>query len=116
MSLATCEQSKWRPARRQPEFFEYFFTKKYKQTLPLKQEKLTGHREIKARILPPLSRFALKPFGHSLGNINVPSSQAMLTRIAPSVGGAQLFEKPSALVNIYSFAFARSLIFAVVVF
>ena len=66
MSLATCEQSTWRPARRQPEFFasrnsaalgiaqtsfssalictsfEYFFTKKYKQTLPLKQEKLTG--------------------------------------------------------------------------
>ena len=34
----------------------------------------------------------------------------MLTRIAPSVGGAQLFEKTSPLVNIYSFAF-RSLCF-----
>ena len=48
--LVTPEQSKWRPARRQPEFFEYFFTKKYKQTLPLKQEKLPGHRGIKVHI------------------------------------------------------------------
>ena len=48
--LVTPEQSKWRPARRQPEFFEYFFTKKYKQTLPLKQEKLPSHREIKVQV------------------------------------------------------------------
>ena len=30
--LVTPEQSKWRPARRQPKFFEYFFSKKYIKT------------------------------------------------------------------------------------
>ena len=48
--LVTPEQSKWRPARRQPKFFEYFFAKKYIKTLPLNQEKLSGHREIKSHV------------------------------------------------------------------
>ena len=59
--LVTPEQSKWRPARRQPKFFEYFFTKKYKQTLPLKQEKLTGHREIKAHIYSSIAAKKHRP-------------------------------------------------------
>ena len=33
--LVTPEQSKWRPARRQPKFFEYFFSKKYIKILLL---------------------------------------------------------------------------------